>query len=463
MTAHVPGVHFNHRRRRAPVVALVASIAVLALPGAVHAQTFAERFVVRAELGAGTMLSGYQRDSQSYGLNVQGSGRLGFTLVGPLALQASFSSWWFPSENAGQPAGQQYSVTGGLRLEPMLGSVGRLFLDANVGLGLTASRKRLAVDAGLGFEFALGRAVGLGPVVRYGHLFAASDSQDFPSDAQYWSAGLSLSLRLPRAEDPAPLDTDGDGVLDADDQCPTEPAGSTPDAARPGCPTRDGDGDGVSDAADQCPDVPAGAHPDPARAGCPATDTDADGVFDPEDRCVTVPQGANPDPERAGCPDGDDDADGVLNHSDRCPQEPQGPTPDAARPGCPAAPVAVTLEPVLFATNRDRVLPPSYRGLAATAAALRARPADWRLAVEGHTDSVGSEASNSGLSLRRARAVAAWFTRHGIPSVRLDVRGFGLERPVGSNDSDSGRTQNRRVELRLLDPQSSVTPSGGVQ
>ncbi|MDB4928121.1 MAG: Calcium-binding acidic-repeat protein, partial [Myxococcaceae bacterium] len=210
------------RARRSYVAAALAAAPLLAMPTAAHAQTFAERLVLRGELGAGTMISDYQRSSLLYGLDVQGSVRLGFTLVGPLALQASYSAWWFPSDSTDdtRPAGQQHTVTGGLRLEPMLGSAGRLFVDVNVGVGFTGSRQRLALDGGLGFEIALGRAVGLGPVIRYGRLFAASEAQDFPSDAAYWSGGLSLSLRLPRAVEAAPLDTDGDGVLDADDLCP---------------------------------------------------------------------------------------------------------------------------------------------------------------------------------------------------------------------------------------------------
>jgi hypothetical protein len=155
--------------RREPLLALAFAAALVSAPRAASAQTFAERFVLRAEVGAGTMPAGYQRDTLGDGLDVQASGRLGFTLFGPVALQASFSDWWFPSSGAagGRPDGRQYSVTGGLRIEPMLGSVGRLFLDGNAGLGVTGGDDRLAVDAGLGFEFALGRAIGLGPVARF--------------------------------------------------------------------------------------------------------------------------------------------------------------------------------------------------------------------------------------------------------------------------------------------------------
>ncbi|MBK6530476.1 MAG: OmpA family protein [Deltaproteobacteria bacterium] len=487
-----PALLSSHRRARcAPVVAAAASLALLILPRAGLAQTFGERLVVRGEVGAGTMLSSYQRDTLRYDLNVQGSGRLGFTLFGPVALQASFSSWWFPSESGD---GQQYSVTGGVRIEPMLGSAGRLFVDVNAGLGISGERSRVALDTGLGFEFAIGRAVGLGPVIRYGHLFANSGSQDYDSDAQYWSAGLSLSARMPPTIVSEPLDADRDGFLDADDECPNEPAGATPDAQHRGCPTRDRDGDGVTDAGDLCPDAPAGEHPDPTRAGCPAADTDGDGVFDPQDLCVTTPPGDHPDPERAGCPDGDDDADGVFNHVDQCRGEAQGLHPDAARPGCPlpdrdhdtvpdatdacpdvvGAPnieprrngcpglvevrdgMIVILQPVFFATNRDRILPTSNRVLSAVVAALRAQPEIRRIAVEGHTDNVGSDEANLALSQRRAQAVAVWLTQHGIVAGRVEARGLGASRPIVPNDSASGRAANRRVEFHILDPRQST-------
>ncbi len=493
------------RTRRAGLVAAAAAISLAALPRPATAQSFAERLVLRGEVGAGTMLSTYQRNTLQYGLDVQGSGRLGFTLVGPLALQASFSSWWFPSENAAgvHSDGQQYSVTGGLRLEPMVGRVGRLFIDGNVGLGITAARNRVAVDAGLGFEFALTRALGLGPVVRYGHLFADAGSQDFPSDAQYWSAGLSLSLRLPprvRAAEPVPVDTDRDGFMDPADECPNEPAGRTPDAQHPGCPERDRDGDGIADQRDLCPSEPRGEHPSPLRAGCPAADSDGDGVFDFEDACPATAAGAHPDPERSGCPDGDDDADTVLNHTDQCRAEPQGMHPDAARPGCPLADrdhdtvpdatdacpdvvgapsvdprrngcpglvlirngMIVILQPVFFATNRDRILRPSFRVLSAVVSALRVQPEIRRIGVEGHTDDVGSDADNMRLSQRRAEAVSAWLTHHGIEAGRVEARGYGTSHPIVPNHSTSGRAANRRVEFHILDPQpnNSVDANG---
>ena len=69
--------------------------------------------------------------------------------------------------------------------------------------------------------------------------------------------------------------------------------------------------------------------------------------------------------------------------------------------------------------------------------------------VEGHTDSVGSDAYNLKLSRRRAAAVRQYLVKHGIPSNRITTEGFGESHPVASNDTEDGRAQNRRVELRV--------------
>lgn len=70
--------------------------------------------------------------------------------------------------------------------------------------------------------------------------------------------------------------------------------------------------------------------------------------------------------------------------------------------------------------------------------------------VAGHTDSVGSEASNQALSERRANTVAQYLVGKGVKSERMIIIGAGETRPVASNDTEEGRALNRRVELTLL-------------
>ncbi|HJQ85575.1 MAG TPA: OmpA family protein [Candidatus Binatia bacterium] len=67
--------------------------------------------------------------------------------------------------------------------------------------------------------------------------------------------------------------------------------------------------------------------------------------------------------------------------------------------------------------------------------------------IEGHTDSVGSDAYNERLSERRANAVKDYLVRQGISSSRITTRGYGESRPVASNDTEEGRAQNRRAEI----------------
>lgn len=81
-------------------------------------------------------------------------------------------------------------------------------------------------------------------------------------------------------------------------------------------------------------------------------------------------------------------------------------------------------------------------------ALLATNHANWRLTIEGHTDSQGSDADNLVLSQNRADAVLhALIDQHGVAADRLTATGFGETRPVESNDTLEGRARNRRVEL----------------
>ena len=72
---------------------------------------------------------------------------------------------------------------------------------------------------------------------------------------------------------------------------------------------------------------------------------------------------------------------------------------------------------------------------------------DWKLTLEGHTDNVGGAAYNQTLSQQRAAAVVVELVAQGVEAGRLESAGFGMYKPVASNDSEGGRAQNRRVEL----------------
>ncbi|HEY3488358.1 MAG TPA: OmpA family protein [Gammaproteobacteria bacterium] len=70
--------------------------------------------------------------------------------------------------------------------------------------------------------------------------------------------------------------------------------------------------------------------------------------------------------------------------------------------------------------------------------------------VAGHTDSTGTDSYNQLLSQSRAQAVSDELVKFGVQAVRIDTVGYGETRPIASNDNESGRQQNRRVELTLL-------------
>ena len=76
---------------------------------------------------------------------------------------------------------------------------------------------------------------------------------------------------------------------------------------------------------------------------------------------------------------------------------------------------------------------------------------DMRITVVGHTDSTGSDAINDPLSRDRAEAVRDYLSVRGVPRDRITVVGRGSREPVAGNDSDSSRSQNRRVEIFLSD------------
>ena len=70
--------------------------------------------------------------------------------------------------------------------------------------------------------------------------------------------------------------------------------------------------------------------------------------------------------------------------------------------------------------------------------------------VLGHTDSTGSDAYNQALSERRAGAVADYLASRGVARARMGIRGYGETAPIASNDSEMGRAQNRRVEIKVV-------------
>ncbi|MFO7592998.1 MAG: OmpA family protein [Pseudomonadota bacterium] len=119
--------------------------------------------------------------------------------------------------------------------------------------------------------------------------------------------------------------------------------------------------------------------------------------------------------------------------------------------------LVITLGDVLFRTNMATLEPGGRRNIQKLADFLEQYP-EYKALVEGHTDSIGSEAMNQALSERRANAVKSALINMGISPDRITTRGYGESYPVAGNDTTAGRQQNRRVEIILSDEEGEITP-----
>lgn len=196
----------------------------------------------------------------------------------------------------------------------------------------------------------------------------------------------------------------------------------------------DSDGDGVVDSKDKCPDTPKGRKVD--ANGC-EYDRDGDGVVDGDDKCPDV-YAKTPD----GCPEAKPAAPAVA------------PTPPAQYvPGAAAEPVDVprrlVLEGVNFEFDKATLRPEDREVLDKNYEELK-QWGDIKVEVSGHTDSIGTDRYNMGLSLRRADTVRSYLINKGIAADRLVAKGYGESEPIATNDTDEGRFQNRRVELNQI-------------
>jgi outer membrane protein OmpA-like peptidoglycan-associated protein len=235
---------------------------------------------------------------------------------------------------------------------------------------------------------------------------------------------------------PPPIpDTDGDGILDNSDKCPTV-AGL---ARYQGCPIPDTDKDGINDEQDKCPNTPGLAKYN----GCPIPDTDNDGVNDEQDKCPTVAGLA----KYQGCPPPDRDGDGVIDEEDKCPDV-AGP---ASNGGCPALEsTKFNASMVQFNTGTATLTPSAQKGLNEAAVLLNdPKYAPLKVSIEGHTDNVGKAASNQKLSEKRAASVKAYLVKKGVKADRLSTSGFGDTAPIADNKTKAGKASNRRVEFKV--------------
>ena len=229
-------------------------------------------------------------------------------------------------------------------------------------------------------------------------------------------------------------DTDNDGIVDPEDNCPTQ-AGIP---ALNGCP--DADRDGITDAKDDCP-----LDPGPLLLnGCP--DSDSDGIADKYDQCPDLPGPSTTN----GCPDADSDGDGTIDRKDQCPDL-AGPADNA---GCPPiekedqAVLDFAMANIAFETGSDKLIPSSVDVLDKIVAIMK-KYSGYRLHINGHTDNIGDADKNLQLSIDRARACYEYLTAQGLNPTLISYSGHGETQPIAPNDTEEGRSQNRRVEFIL--------------
>jgi len=305
-------------------------------------------------------------------------------------------------------------------------------------------------NGGLGINFMFTENLGLNLESKYKHTFESSIVQHFQHS-------VSVVIKF------GGTDTDGDGVFDNHDACP-EVFGL---AEYKGCPDSDSDGiidskddcpntaglatlngcpdadeDGITDKDDACPNVKGTK----ANKGCP--DTDGDGVVDNADACPKV---AGPSANK-GCPWPDTDGDSVLDKDDKCVDQ-AGP---ASNNGCPeiteveVAKLEELFKTVYFDSGKNTFKAETVAQLDA-AAKIMASYSTAKFSISGHTDSTGSAKRNQELSDSRANAVKDYLASKGVSSSNLTAKGFGKDMPIASNNTRSGRSQNRRVEVKLVD------------
>jgi outer membrane protein OmpA-like peptidoglycan-associated protein len=237
---------------------------------------------------------------------------------------------------------------------------------------------------------------------------------------------------------PVMADTDGDGLSDGDEVFKYKTDPLNPDT----------DGDGLTDG-----DEVLKHKTDPLKA-----DTDGDGLKDGEEVNIYKTDPLNPDTDGDGLTDGEEvksyrtdplnpDTDGGTVDDGieiRRGTDPFDPDDDVIRIDVP-----VVLEGITFETGKSDITPESAIVLQGALKTLQIYP-DIIVEIGGHTDDVGSAASNQVLSQKRADSVRYWLISKGIEPDRIIARGYGEDYPRVPNTSSENKRLNRRIEFKRI-------------
>lgn len=230
----------------------------------------------------------------------------------------------------------------------------------------------------------------------------------------------------------------------------------------------DTDGDGILDTEDACPSVAEDKDGFQDEDGCADLDNDGDGIPDEQDKCSNEAEDQDGFKDDDGCPDPDNDGDGVLDINDKCPNK-----KGVASDGCPLAKAQVRvfkriklreqdiqlLEKIFFEFDKAVIESKSYPLLDEISELLKQYPQIKLVEIGGHTDTEGKDEYNKELSDRRAAAVLKYLLNKGVEAERLTSKGYGEEalliKPEKSKDDAA---KNRRVEFQILKQTPIKTP-----
>jgi OOP family OmpA-OmpF porin len=305
---------------------------------------------------------------------------------------------------------------------------------ANSSYGERFESNKFAVDYGAGLKFFLTDHIALRADVR--HVLPMNSKGNDPNyihndflatfGINFAFGGEKKIAETKVEEHAAPeevvVDSDNDGVPDNLDKCPGTPVRTAVD--KNGCPRLpDSDNDGVPDNLDKCPGTPAGMVVD--KDGCPP-DSDMDGVVDYFDKCPGTPPNVIVDKD--GCPP-------IVEQK----QEAHAQVPDKVF-------IALNLQ---FDTGKAVVKRKYYKAVKKVADFMKEHP-KTKVVIHGHTDNVGNKASNIRLSKARAESVRkCLIDNFGIKASRITAVGHGPNKPIASNEINTGRQKNRRIEAAI--------------
>ena len=305
------------------------------------------------------------------------------------------------------------------------------------------------VPLGVGVNVPLSKSVQLNYKSTYNRTLGNDqiDNRAYDANSNDYFLVHTIGVKL-RLGSTAKQDMDNDGFADNNDACPTE-AGI---AQTNGCPDRDEDY--IADRVDRCPNI-AGVE---TFGGCP--DTDADMIPNSEDACPEI-AGVE---EFNGCAEAqtsdakpvaisdikDTDDDGVINKIDNCVYRAGVPSNN----GCPIVAADIEQETTLifnniyFATDSAEIHESSEEHLDDLAEIMK-DDEDLLLHVDGYADSRSTDAYNMELSIDRAEAVEEYLVEQGIDDSRITTEGHGENQPIATNETQFGKSKNRRVTLEF--------------